>query len=318
MPGENFSISVIIPVFDEEENIAALYQELKAVLDSLNTGYEIIFVDDKSRDKSLNALKEIGSKDSLCRIISFSRTFGQTAALACGIENAMGGIIVLMDADLQNDPRDIPALINKIREGYDVASGWRQNRKDPFLNRRLPSFLANKLVSFLSGVRLHDYGCTLKAYKADVLKEIRLYGEMHRFIPIYASWIGAKIAEMPVNHRPRLHGKSKYNMWRTLKVIFDLLTIKFISGYQTKPIYVFGASGVISIILSFACVATLIYNKVAHKISMIQSPLLLLSALFVILGVQFILMGLLAEMQSRTYFESLRKPIYHIKEKTNF
>ncbi|MBU0693814.1 MAG: glycosyltransferase family 2 protein [Candidatus Omnitrophica bacterium] len=310
-------VSVVIPIFNEEENIAQLCKEIKLALESLGRDYEIILVDDGSEDGSLKVLKELASKDRLLRVISFFRNFGQTAALVSGMNNASGEIIVFLDGDLQNDPQDIPLLVKKIEEGYDVVSGWRKQRKDSFLSRCLPSFLANKLISLISGVHLHDYGCTLKAYKADILKNIKLYGEMHRFIPIYAFWLGAKIVEVPVNHRPRIYGKTKYNIGRVFKVILDLLTIKFLAHYRTKPIYVFGGSGLVAIGLSFICVITLIYNKLFHGVSMIQSPFLILSALLVIVGVQSILMGFLAEMQIRTYFESLGKPIYHIKEKIN-
>lgn len=317
MQKEELSITVVIPIFNEEGNIVKLYQELKAVFSGLNTDYELIFVNDGSVDGSLEVLKNLASKERLLRIISLSRNFGQTAALACGIDNASGKIIVLMDGDLQNDPKDIPLMIIKIQEGYDLVSGWRKKRRDSFFGRVAPSFFANKLISLLSGVHLHDYGCTLKAYRADVLKDIKLYGEMHRFIPIYAAWIGVKITEVAVNHRLRIYGRSKYNLGRSLKVILDLLTIKFMAHFRTKPIYVFGGSGIISILFSLVCVIMLIYNKLVLGISMIQSPFLILSALLVIIGVQSILMGLLAEMQMRTYFESLGKPTYYVKEKIN-
>ncbi len=311
------NISIIIPIFNEESNIDELYKEIKQVIEREKLTYEIIFVNDGSLDKSLDMLKHISSNDGSVKVISFSRNFGQTAALVCGIDFAEGEIVLFMDGDLQNDPNDIPKLLLKINEGFDVVSGWRKDRKDAFFNRRLPSILANKLISIIGGVHLNDYGCTLKAYRASVLKDIKLYGEMHRFIPIYASWVGARIAEIPVNHRPRIHGKSKYNIWRTLKVILDLITIKFLASYGSKPIYIFGGIGLISFLLSFMSTAMLIYNKVIKGISMIQSPLLIISAVLLMVGVQFILMGLLAEMQIRTYFESLKKPSYFIKEKIN-
>ena len=310
-------ISVIIPIFNEESNIDKLYCEVKVVLDSVSENYEIIFINDGSLDKSLEILRGLANTDKSLKIVSLARNFGQTAALVCGINNSFGKIVVLMDGDLQNDPKDIPLLINKIKEGNDVVSGWRKKRKDAFFSRKLPSFFANRFISLLSGVHLRDYGCTLKAYNSDILKDIKLYGEMHRFIPIYASWVGAKICEIPVNHRPRIHGKSKYNIGKAVKVILDLVTIKFLGSYGTRPIYIFGGSGIISIGLSFICVVALIYNKLVLGISMIQSPLLLLSALLVIIGVQSVLMGLLAEMEIRTYFESLDKHIYYIKEKIN-
>ncbi len=310
-------ISVIIPVYNEGKNIQFLYDELKMMLDSLGKDHEIIIVDDGSVDESPGILKALAAKDNSLKAITFSKNFGQTASLMSGIDSASGDIIVLMDGDLQNDPQDIPSLISKIEEGYEQASGWRKNRRDNFLTRTLPSMIANKIISFLSGVHLHDYGCTLKAYRANMLKSIKLYGEMHRFIPIHASWLGAKIIEVKVNHRKRKHGRSKYTLYRALKVILDMITIVFIANYRTKPIYVFGGSGICLIILSFLCVFVLIYNKFAHGVSMIQSPFLILSSIFIDLGVQSILMGLLAEMQMRTHYESLNKPIYYIKEKIN-
>ncbi|MFH1772293.1 MAG: glycosyltransferase family 2 protein [Candidatus Omnitrophota bacterium] len=310
-------ISVIIPIFNEEGNVEKLHKELTDVLTSIKLDYELIFVNDGSTDRSLEILKNTAREDGFLKIISFSRNFGQTAALVAGMDAASGEVVVFMDGDLQNDPKDIPLLTGKIEEGYDVVSGWRKKRKDKFLSRRLPSIIANKLISLISGVHLHDYGCTLKAYRLQVLKDIKLYGEMHRFIPIYASWVGARIAEIPTNHRPRIHGKTKYSINRTFKVLLDLITIKFLSNYGTKPIYIFGGSGLISIALSFVCLTALIANKVIRGASMIQSPLLLLTALLIIIGFQSILMGILAEMQIRTYFESLHKPIYHIREKIN-
>jgi len=317
MGPESVDISVIVPIFNEEDNIRQLYQEIKVSLDGLRKGYEIIFIDDGSFDKTKTVAYELAGKDRLLKVISLARNFGQTAALVSGIHHASGKVIIFMDGDLQNDPNDIPQLIKKIEEGYDVVSGWRHKRKDAFFTRRIPSFFANWVISLFGGVHLHDYGCTLKAYRAEVLKNIRLYGEMHRFVPIYASWVGARISEIPVNHRPRVHGKSKYNMWRSIKVVLDLATIKFLGSYSTRPIYVFGGSGIAAIFLSFVCLVGLIYNKVAYGHSMIQSPLLLLSALLTIIGFQSILMGLLAEMQSRTYFEASDKPIYYIREKIN-
>ncbi len=310
-------LSIVVPLFNEEENIPVLYQEIKQVMAESNYAYELILVNDGSTDGSLERMRESALKDSALKVISLSRNFGQTAALVSGIDYASGEIVVLMDGDLQNDPGDIPSLIQKINQGYDVASGWRKKRKDAFWTKVLPSLLANKSISFFSGVHLHDYGCTLKAYRTKILKDIRLYGEMHRFIPIYASWIGAKITEIPVNHRPRTRGKSKYTPGKSLKVILDLVIIKFIGSYRTKPIYVFGGSGIVSMFLSFICVGILIYNKLIHGISMIQSPFLILSALLVMVGVQCILMGILAEMQIRTYFESSRRRIYYIKETIN-
>ncbi|MBI4335628.1 MAG: glycosyltransferase family 2 protein [Candidatus Omnitrophica bacterium] len=317
MQTEKLFVSVIIPIFNEEKNVPQLYRELKSALNGLSTTHEIIMVNDGSADKSREILKDLSERDRTLKVLSLSRNFGQTAALVCGIHYARGEVSIFMDGDLQNDPKDIPLLIKKIEEGYDVVSGWRRHRKDALLTRRLPSLFANKIISLLSGVRLRDYGCTLKAYRTEILKDIRLYGEMHRFIPIYLSWVGAKIAEIPVNHRPRVHGRSKYNMWRSLKVILDLVTIKFLGSYSTRPIYIFGGSGMAAFFLSLISIAMLMYNKFVRGISMIQSPLLLLSALLVIIGFQSILMGLLAEMQVRTYFEASNRPIYYVREKIN-
>lgn len=317
MEREMSSVSVIIPVFNEEKNITPLYQEVKSVLDDLGRNYEIIFVDDGSVDKSPEILNELANRDRSLKVVVLSRNFGQTAALVSGVDCARGEVIIFMDGDLQNDPKDIPLLISKIQEGYDVVSGWRKRRKDFFLTRRLPSLLANKLISFLSKVTLHDYGCTLKAYRSTFLKDIRLYGEMHRFIPIYASWAGARITEVVVSHRQRVHGRTKYNLFRIVKVMLDLTTIKFLETYETKPIYIFGGSGIISVFLSLVCLIMLIYNKFVHGISMIQSPLLLLSAILIVIGIQVTLIGLLAELQIRNYFESLNKSTYIIKNKLN-
>lgn len=310
-------VSVVIPVYNEEGSVGRLCQEIHSVLVSLNIEYEIIFVNDGSKDKTIEVLKEMAAGEKTVKVLDLSRNFGETAALVCGVNHASKGIIILMDGDLQNDPKDIPMLLSKIEEGYDVVSGWRKDRKDALLTRKLPSFIANKIISLLCGIHLHDYGCTLKAYRKSVLKDVKLYGEMHRFIPVYASWMGAKIVEVPVNHRCRTTGKSKYNITRAVKVILDLVTIKFLGSYACRPIYVFGGSGLVLVGGSFICLLMLLYNKFVLGISMIQSPLLLLSALLVILGVQSVLMGLLAEMQIRTYFESSQSTIYSIKEKTN-
>jgi glycosyltransferase involved in cell wall biosynthesis len=317
MQGSVRKLSIIVPIHNEESCITRLYAELKTAMENIRVQYEIVCVDDGSTDKSLDILKAIALQDTAVKLIAFPRNYGQTAALVSGKDFASGEVVVFMDGDLQNDPKDIPILVKKIEEGYDVVSGWRRQRKDAFLNRRLPSKIANKVISWVSGIHLHDYGCTLKAYRAEILKDVKLYGEMHRFIPIYAAWAGAKITEVVVSHRPRTSGRSKYGLWRTFKVLLDLVTVKFLYSYQTKPIYVFGGTGIVLFFLSLVFVGMLLYNKFFHGISMIQSPLLLLSALFVIIGVQFILIGLLAEMQIRAYFESLHKPIYHIREKVN-
>mgnify|MGYP001576265074 CR=1 FL=1 len=261
----------------------------------------------------------MAQKEASLKIIDFRKNFGQTAALSAGINHAQGEIIIPLDADLENDPADIPQLLAKINEGYDVVSGWRKNRwKDKFFSRRLTSMAANWLISFVTGVKLHDYGCTLKAYRREIIKEVGLYGEMHRFIPALAYWQGAKVAEIEVNYQPRVHGKSKYGLGRTFKVLLDLLTIKFLSGYSTKPIHFFGSLGFISILVSFLTGGLAVYYKVSGQKDFIETPLPVLTALFFIIGVLFVLIGLLAEMIMRVYHETQRRPIYSIKEKINF
>jgi glycosyltransferase involved in cell wall biosynthesis len=308
------SISVIIPVYNEGQNISSLYEKLASVLDQIGKGYEVIFVDDGSSDDTLAHLKSISEKSSQVRVLVLSRNFGQTAALSAGIDSSRGGIIIPMDGDHQNDPEDIAPLLQKIEEGYDVVSGWRQDRKDPFLKRRLPSILANKIISFIGGVRLHDYGCTLKAYRRDILKNIRLYGEMHRFIPIYAEWIGGRVSEIPVRHHARKFGSSKYGMSRVFKVILDLMVVKFLVSYSQKPIYVFGGMGFLMIFGSFLSGLYALYLKFFKGVSFILTPLPLLCVLLLTLGFLSILMGLLAEILTRTYYESQGKPTYQIKE----
>ena len=307
-------ISVLIPVFNEGENISPLYEEVTSVLRQIDRDYEVIFIDDGSSDDTLKQLKVISQKDSNIKVLSLSRNFGQTAALTAGIDFSKGKIIVPMDGDLQNDPKDILALLQKIEEGFDVVSGWRKSRKDSFLTRRFPSIAANKIISLIGGVRLHDYGCTLKAYRRDVLKNIRLYGEMHRFIPIYAQWIGAQVSEVPVRHHPRKFGSSKYGMSRVFKVILDLMVVKFLVSYSQKPIYVFGGMGLLMILGAFLSGGYAIYLKLFESVSFILTPLPLLCVLLLVLGSLSILMGFLAEILTRTYYESQGKPTYQIKE----
>ena len=307
-------ISVLIPVFNEGQNISLLYEEVVSVLRRIDRDYEVIFVDDGSSDDTLEQLKMISQKDPNVKVLSLSRNFGQTAALTAGIDFSKGKIIIPMDGDLQNDPEDILLLLQKIEEGYDVVSGWRKSRKDPFLTRRFPSIVANKIISLIGGVRLHDYGCTLKAYRRDVLKNIRLYGEMHRFIPIYAKWIGARVAEIPVRHHPRKFGSSKYGMSRVVKVILDLMVVKFLVSYSQKPIYVFGGMGLLMILGAFLSGGYAIYLKLFEGVSLILTPLPLLCVLLLVLGSLSILMGFLAEILTRTYYESQGKPTYQIKE----
>jgi glycosyltransferase involved in cell wall biosynthesis len=306
-------ISVIIPIYNEEENIPSLYKELKAVLEQLGKTYEIIFVDDGSSDTSLLLLNEIQTNDQSVVVISFRKNFGQTAAMSAGFDHASGEIIITMDGDMQNDPANIEGMIHKIDEGYDVVTGWRFERKDPFLNRRLPSIIANWIISKTTGVGLHDYGCTLKAFRKEVIKNIRLYGEMHRFIPAIASGMGISFTEMKVNHRPRLFGKSKYGISRTIRVVLDLLTVKFLLSYSTRPIQVFGLIGVASGFIGFMIALVMTFQRQFFGVSMSDRPLLFLAILLMFMGVQFITIGLLAELQARTYHESQGKPIYFIK-----
>jgi len=308
------TVSILIPIFNEEENISPLYDRLIPVLIKTGRAYEIIFVDDGSSDGSLEILLDISKRNPNVKIISLSRNFGQTAALSAGIDCSRGEVLIPMDGDLQNDPEDILHLLQKIDEGYDVVSGWRIKRKDPFLRRRFPSMIANWIISFIGGIRLHDFGCTLKAYKRDILKNIRLYGEMHRFIPIYAQWVGARVTEIPVNHFPRRSGSSKYGMSRVFKVILDLMVVKFLLSYSQKPIYVFGGMGLLMILGAMLSGLSAIYLKIFKGVSFILTPLPLLSALLLMLGFLSILMGFLAEILTRTYYESQGKPTYQIKE----
>jgi len=311
------TLSVIVPVYNEEENVAELHRRIVAALTGLPLDWEILYVDDGSRDRSFDLLAEAAGDETRVKVLRFLRNYGQIVAIAAGIHHASGEVMVFLDADLQNDPADIPALLDKLAEGYDVVSGWRKERKDAFLNRTLPSMIANRLISEVTGCHLHDYGCTLKAYRREVLKGFTLYGEMHRFLPSYAYQNGARIAELPVTHHPRTRGRSKYGIERTFKVMLDLMTVKFLSTYAHKPIYLFGVVGLTLMTLAVLIVAYLIAMKFYLDISLIQSPLLLMSAMFVILGVQSIFLGLIAELLMRTYHESQDKPTYRIKESVN-
>jgi glycosyltransferase involved in cell wall biosynthesis len=310
----NETLSILIPVYNEEGNLSLLYEKLVAALKKVGRPYEVLFVDDGSSDGTMEILLDLREKNPNVKIISFSRNFGQTAALSAGIDSSKGDIIIPMDGDLQNDPEDILMLLQKIEEGYDVVSGWRKGRKDPFLTRRLPSIIANKIISWIGGVYLHDYGCTLKAYRRDILKNIRLYGEMHRFIPIYAQWIGARVSEIPVRHFSRGSGSSKYGMSRVFKVILDLMVVKFLLSYSQKPIYVFGGLGLLMILGAILSGGYAVYLKLFTGLSFILTPLPLLCVLLLVLGFLSILMGFLAELLIRTYYESQGKPTYQIKE----
>ena len=313
MDKQSPEISVVVPLLDEQDNLGLLYEQISQTLAD-EYSYEIIFVDDGSNDDSFTVLANVQKNDNKVRIIRFRKNFGQTAALSAGFAHARGNIIVAIDADLQNDPADIPKMIAKLNEGFDVVSGWRKKRHDNTITRLLPSVIANWLISKITGVKLHDYGCTLKTYRREVLAETKLYGEMHRFIPALASWSGAKIAEMVVNHRPRTAGVAKYGLARTWKVLLDLLTVKFLGSFSTKPIYIFGGLGLLSAAGSIALGLTVLYHKFSLGTDMSGNPLLILTAVFIIATIQFILMGLLAELLVRTYHESQNRPTYVIKD----
>lgn len=306
-------ISIVIPLLNEEENIPILYDELVGVLKQREEEYEILFINDGSTDNSPVLLAELAEKDPHLVIINFRKNFGQTAAMAAGFDYAKGDVIITMDADLQNDPKDIPKLLSKIEEGYDVVTGWRHDRKDAFINRRLPSIIANKIISKTTGVSLHDYGCTLKAFRSEVIKNVKLYGEMHRFIPAIASGMGIDFTEIKVNHRPRRFGQSKYGISRTIRVVLDLLTVKFLLSYATRPIQIFGLLGVISGSIGFLLALIMTIQRQFFGVPLADRPLLLLAVLLIFIGIQFISIGLIAELQARTYHESQAKPVYFIK-----
>lgn len=310
--------SIVVPIYNEQENIAALYHDITGALNTCAGSYEIIMVDDGSSDTSYAELQRLAALDVRLKVIRLRRNFGQTAAMSAGFDAAAGDVIIPMDGDLQNDPADIPRLLERLKEGFDVVSGWRSDRKDTFITRKVPSMLANALISRLTGVHLHDYGCTLKAYRREVLEGVNLYGEMHRFVPALASQVGARVAELRVNHRPRLHGQSKYGISRTLRVVLDLMTVKFLLAYSTKPIQLFGKWGVYTLLAGFASGAATIYMKLVEHVSMNRNPLLILTAFLLFMGVQFIVLGLLGELNARTYYEAQGKPIYVIREKINF
>ena len=307
-------LSLIIPVKNEAENLPLLYDAIKQALKSIKQSWEVVFVDDGSEDQSLNVLSSLVKEDPECiRVVVFRRNFGQTAAIAAGIDYADGETIVLLDADMQNDPADIPRLLEKLDEGYDLVSGWRKDRKDNQITRTLPSRIANGVISWVTGVYLHDYGCTLKAYRRDVLGGFRLYGEMHRFIPVFAHSVGARIAEIPVSHHPRKFGTANYGLERTAKVILDLFTVKFLLDYSHKPIRLFGGAGAGLMLLGAADLLFLFIRRTFFGVPAFSSPLLLIGVMFFIMGFQSILMGLIAELLARTYHESQRKPTYTVR-----
>lgn len=311
---EDVEVSVVIPLFNEDESISELYERLSRSMLSTGRNYEIIFVDDGSTDATLEILNHIQNKDARVWVIQLRRNFGQAAAFSAGFDLAHGNVIITMDGDLQNDPADIPKLLEKLDEGYDIVSGWRINRKDVFLTRRLPSKAANAIISKVTGLELHDFGCSLKAYRQEVVKNINLYGELHRFMPAIASWMGIKVAEIPVNHAPRKHGRSHYGLGRTLKVFLDLITVKFLLDYATRPLQIFGLAGMISFVIGTGISLYLTILRLFFSVGLSDRPILLLAILLIMLGVQLILMGLLGELIVRTYHESQEKPIYAVRE----
>jgi glycosyltransferase involved in cell wall biosynthesis len=309
------NLSLVIPVYNEEASLPLLYEAIEKAVKPLKRQWEVIFVDDGSQDKSLDVLRLLAKKNpGYVRVLVFRRNFGQTAAISAGIDHAQGETIVLLDADLQNDPADIPRLLAKLDEGYDLVSGWRKDRKDNRLTRTIPSAMANWLISTVTGVHLHDYGCTLKAYHRDVLGGFRLYGEMHRFIPVFAHSVGARIIEIPVRHHPRKFGRANYGLDRTVKVILDLFTVKFLLEYSHKPIRLFGGAGAFLMLAGMADLTYLLARRTFFGTPVFSSPLLLIGIMFLIMGFQSILMGLIAELLARTYHESQQKPTYTLKE----
>lgn len=307
-------LSVVVPVYNEEPNIQYLYDQLTEVLDPLGLDYEIICAEDGSKDRSFELLCELAARDPRIKVIRFRRNYGQTAGFSAGFDYAQGDIVVTIDADLQNDPASIPVLLEKMAEGYDVVSGWRTNRQDAYLSRKLPSRIANWLISRTTGVYVHDRGCSLRAHRLEIVKEMRIYGELHRFIPDIASWLGASMAEVSVNHRPRQFGKSKYGISRTFRVILDLITVRFLQGYSTRPIHIFGRWGLITGAVGFLLALWLSFQKLILGQSIGNRPALILAVLLMVMGVQLISMGLLGEMIVRTYYEGQNKPIYRVRE----
>jgi glycosyltransferase involved in cell wall biosynthesis len=307
-------LSVVVPVFNEAPNLELLYREFTGTLEPWGRSYELILIDDGSTDGSFEILRDIQAADPRVRVIQFRRNFGQTAAFAAGFAAARGRIIVTSDGDLQNDAADVPRLVSRLEAGFDIVCGWRKDRKDPFFTRRLPSIVANRLISWVTGVRLNDYGCSLKVFRAEVVKPLRLYGELHRFLPALASEVGVRIAEEPVNHRARQHGRSKYGISRTIRVIVDLLTVKFMLSYSTRPLQMFGPPGLVMGLAGVGVMAYLAYLRLFAYQSIADRPLLLLGILLAFAGMQLITIGLLAEMQARTYHESQDKPVYAIRQ----
>lgn len=307
-------VSVVVPIYNERENLPLLYDELSRVLRSTGRSYEMIFVDDGSTDGSAEALGRLARTDSRMKVIQFRRNFGQTAALSAGLDHASGDAIVTLDGDLQNDPADIPMMLAKLDEGYDLVHGWRKHRKDAYINRKLPSRIANWLIARVTGFPVHDLGCTLKAMRYEVAKDLRLYGEMHRFIPILAHWQGARCVEVETRHLPRRFGQTKYGIWRTVRVILDLITVKFMIAYSTSPMKLFGGLGLMSLLGSLVSGAATFLMKWPGGIDLTGNPLMLLTGFLSITGLQFFVLGLLGEMGVRTYFESQGMRPYRIRE----
>ncbi|QID33452.1 glycosyltransferase family 2 protein [Pampinifervens florentissimum] len=310
-------ISIVIPAYNEEDNIPILYEKLKGVLERLGREYEIIFVDDGSVDRTWERLKDIAEKDQRVKLIRFRKNYGQTAAMYAGFQHVSGEVVITMDADLQNDPEDIPMLLQKLEEGYDIVSGWRKDRKDPFLSRKLPSMIANWIISKVTGVELHDYGCTLKAYRADIIKRLELYGDMHRFLPALTKRLGAKITEIPVRHHPRLYGKSKYGIGRTVRVILDIFLVKFLNEYINKPMYVFGTVGFALLSLGLLMLFYLVFIKLFLDEEIGRRPLLILSVLFTLAGIQLLSTGIIAELLVRIYYRTKEDKPFVVEEKVN-
>jgi len=315
IPEPTLDVSIVVPVYNEEESVTLLVEEVHAAMDPTGKRFELVLVDDGSSDGTWPLLERLADAHPSLNLVRFRRNFGQTAAMQAGLDAARGRQIVTMDADLQNDPADIPLLLGKLDEGYDLVAGWRKYRKDPFINRKLPSMIANRLISIATKVKLHDYGCTLKAMTSDVGKELRLYGEMHRFIPAVATWVGARILEVPVNHRARRFGSSKYGIGRTLRVVLDLITVRFIQSYLTRPMQVFGLGGLFSLFVGFSVCAWLAIEKLVFHAKLSDRPLLLLGVLLIVVGLQLVSLGLVADVVSRTYHESQDKRPYYVRQR---
>ncbi|MCX8059876.1 MAG: glycosyltransferase family 2 protein [Aquificaceae bacterium] len=317
MSSERPYLSVVVPAYNEEENIPLLYERLKKELEALGKDYEVLFVDDGSVDRTWERLKEIAHKDKKVKLIRFRRNYGQTAAMYAGFQHASGEVIVTMDADLQNDPQDIPLLLEKLEEGYDIVSGWRKDRKDPFLSRRFPSFVANWLISNVTGVSLHDYGCTLKAYRAGIVKRLELYGDMHRFLPALTKRLGARVAEVPVRHHPRVYGRSKYGIGRTIRVLLDIFLVKFLNEYINKPMYVFGSMGFFLLTAGLLTLGYLAFIKLFLQEDIGGRPLLLLGVLLTLAGIQLVSTGIIAELLVRIYYRIKEDRPFVVEEKVN-